>query len=372
MRRISLSLLLLSAMMIGISSCSDDNENEKGLENGTATMTVTLKGQPATRFVGDNTTNPAVESVISNCAVYVFNYTSGDFEASKDLTQVNGSLSCQISGLSTGTGKRVVALVNVPTDLNLSNITTYSRLKEKVLSLDSQNSADLTTVGLFMIGESPEEVQLVANGNKTVAVPVSRRAAKIVLKSVIVNADLSQVPNFSINKVSVQKARMNVNILGDVTAPSGDAVDNYFGGIATPAGIMPNFSNVRDYLTEALTFPADYTNGTNIIDNVNQQKYFYVLPNNGVDGNGTLVTLVGQYGTDAEEVYYPFLINSVAGSGNMDGKFIESNKVYELSIVIKNPSKPSEDPNLVPEEGTLEVTVTPMDWAAHIDQSVEW
>lgn len=61
MKRIAISLLLLSAI-IGV-SCSDDNENQKGIEEGTATLKVSIAGQPASRYVGESSTanNPAVE-----------------------------------------------------------------------------------------------------------------------------------------------------------------------------------------------------------------------------------------------------------------------------------------------------------------------
>lgn len=364
-------MLLLSALMIG-TSCSDNNENLDGMENGTGSLTVTVKGQPSTRYVGDNTDNRPEEDVVSNCTVLVFNFSSGDLEASKALTRTDGVLTGQIEGLNSGTGKRVVALVNVPSELNLSNITTYAQIESKIISLDSQNNGDLMTTGLFMSGQNETEIQLVANGEQSVTIPVKRRVAKIVLKSLIVNADLSTLPNFKITKASVQKARMNGNVCGPVLPPTGDAVDNYFGGIASPVGTIPNFSNTRTYLAEDITFPDNYASGQDLIPTLADQKYFYVLPNDGSDGNGTMLTLFGSYGTVSEDVYYPFLINGAAGAGNVDGKFIESNKVYVISVVMKNPGKPSEDPNTIPSDGTLNVTVTVENWDARIEQTVEW
>lgn len=371
MKRITFSLVLLSMLMIG-ASCSDNNENLNGMENGTGSLTITVKGQPSTRYVGDNTNTRPEEGVISNCTVLVFNFSSGDIEASKALTLTDNVLTGQIEGLNSGTGKRVVALVNVPTDLNLSNISTYNQIESKIITLDSQNEDNLNTTGFFMSGENTEEIQLVANGEQSVTIPVKRRVAKIVLKSLVINADLSTTPNFKITKVSVQKARINGNVCGPVIPPTGDAVDNYLGGIASPDGTIPNFSNTRTYLAENITFPDDYASGQDLIGSLADQKYFYVLPNDGSDGNGTMLTLSGTYGSAAEDVYYPFLINGAVGTGNVDGKFIEGNKVYMISVIMNNPGKPSEDPNTIPSDGSLNVTVTIEDWDATIDQTVEW
>lgn len=378
MKRIAISLLLLSAI-IG-TSCSDDNENQKGIEEGTevgtATLRVSIAGQPASRYVGEGSTtnNPAVESFISNFTVFVFNYISGDLEKSQSFSVTSGNYTGQVTGLSTGTGKRVVAFVNVPDDLDLSTITTYNQLHANMLTLDSQNSPNLATTGLFMSGEANGAITLSSdNQQNTVTIPVKRRVAKIILKSLKINADLSTLPNFSLTGISVQKARLTGTPLGTFVPPTGDATQNYAGGIASPAGATPDFNLTRYYLLEGLQLPANYQSGAEIITSTSEERYFYVLANSGINGNGTLLTLAGRYGSITENAYYPFLINSTYVEGGTDGKFIECNKKYALSVVINKPASPSEDPNTVPSMGgTLEVTITPEDWDTQINQDVEW
>lgn len=379
MKRIAFSLLLLSAI-IG-TSCSDDNENQKGIEEGTeavetANLWVSIAGQPSSRYVGEGSTdtNPAVESVVSNFTVFVFNYISGDLEKSQSFSVTSDQYAGQITGLSTGTGKRIVAFVNVPDELDLSTITTYEQLHANMLTLDSQNSPNLKNRGLFMSGETTESIILSSdNLQNKITIPVRRRVAKIILKSLKINVDPATLPNFSLTGISVQKARLTGTPLGTFVPPMGDITQNYAGGIASPVNADPNFNLTRYYLLEGLQLPANYQSGAEIITSTAEERYFYVLANSGINGNGTLLTLAGKYGSVVENAYYPFVINSTYVEGGTDGKFIECNKKYALSVVINKPASPSEDPNVVPSMGgTLEVTITPEEWTTQINQNVEW
>lgn len=368
MRGLSISLFLLSAMMLG-TSCSDNDENQGNLENGTASLTISLKGQPTSRSIGSSATNPKVENVVSNFTVFVFNYNSGDLEKSGSFNFSNNSLTGEITNLSTGTKKKVVTLVNIPIGLNLSNIKAYSDLKNNLVTLESQNSADLEKTGLFMSGETTDPLSL-SEGTNKITIPVSRRVAKIVLKSLIINANPADVPNFQLNKVSVQKARVTGTPIGDIVQPASFSVDNYAGGIASPQGATPNFSQTYGFLSENL--PSGYTAGTNIISPITEERYFYVLPNDASGNNPTLLTLSGTYGSTISNAYYPFVVNGATGQGTTDGTYIKSNKIYEISVIINHPNSPSDDPNVLPSEGVLEVTITPQDWETRIEQNVEW
>lgn len=354
-------------------SCSDDNDSHKGLEQGTATLTVSIADEPALRYVGPSSTNPAVEGVISNLTVMVFNFLSGDVERVESFPLSAGDYTRQVTGLSTGTEKRVVVFVNVPDGVDFTTITTYDQLNTNLITLDSQNSADLATTGLLMSGETTNALILSPTEANAVTIPVSRRVAKIVLQSLIIQPDIpADLPIFTLTGVSVQKARLTGTPLGGLVNPTGEAVTNYAGGIASPAGATTNFNLIRDYLLNPLTLPAGYTAGTDVIASENQERYFYVLPNNGVDGNPTMLVLAGTFGTIPEPAYYPFVINGTTGQGNSDGNFIESNKIYAISATLRRINLPSEDPNVLPTDVVLDVTITPQNWTTRINQPVEW
>lgn len=370
MRGFNIGLFLLQAIMLG-TSCSDNNDQDD-LVNGTASLTVSVKGQPTSRSIGSSEAKPKVESVVSNFTVFVFNFNSGDLEKSKSFNYSVNNLTGEITGLSTGTKKRVVTLVNVPGDLDLSSIKAYNDLKSNLITLKSQNIDNLESIGLFMSGETGNAVVLNA-GNNEINIPVSRRVAKIILKSVIINTNSTDVPNFKLNRVSVQKARVDGTTIGDIlNHTDNNDVKNYAGGIASPTGAKPNFDLTYDFLSDTLPFPTDYTKGTNLIKATTDERYYYVLPNDGSNNNPTMLTLAGTYGSTVSNAYYPFIINGTSGQGTTDGSFIQSNKIYEISVIINHPNSPSEDPNLLPSEGVLEVTITPQDWETKIEQNVEW
>lgn len=378
MRGLNISLLLLSTILLG-TSCSDNDDNQDDLENGIASLRISVQGQPTSaqrqqspRSIGSSENNRKVESVVSNFTVFVFNFSTGDLEKSQSFTYAESNLTGEITDLSTGTRKHIVTLVNVPDDITVSNIQSYDDLNENLLTLQSQNGDNQEELGLFMSGETTEALQL-TEGTNTINIPVSRRVAKIILKSVIISSNSADVANFKLDEVSMQKVRVNGTPIGAILNPSdNNDVQNYAGGIASPSGANPNFNLTYEFLSDSLPYPADYVKGTDLITSTSEERYYYVMPNDGSNNNPTMLTLAGTYGNTASNAYFPFVINGTAGQGNTDGSHIQSNKIYEISVIINHPNSPSEDPNTLPSEGVLEVTITPQDWETTIDQNVEW
>lgn len=108
-----------------------------------------------------------------------------------------------VKGLSTGNTKTVVAFVNVPSTLDLSDVTTYTDLQSKSIDLDSQNGDVIATAGLFMSGKTSDPITLIAGQLNMVTIPVTRRVAKVVLKSLKVSPDAgSLLSDFSLHYVS--------------------------------------------------------------------------------------------------------------------------------------------------------------------------
>lgn len=363
-------LLFIAAILVTLFyvSCNDKNDDRNDDLGGTASLIVSVKGKPATKSIGSSD-NPTLESTISNFHVFVFHYNNGYLEKHASF---NGANTVEtVTGLSTGNDKTVVAFVNVPSTMDLDNIVTYSDLQSKMLDLDSQNGTDLGTTGLFMSGKTTDPLTLIANTNNTVEIPVTRRVAKVVLKNLIISPDASStLSDFTLNGVSIQKARVFTTPIDTVTSPTGDINVNFAGGIASPSGAIPNFTLVKSYLLDTISVPQGYVAGNEIISSQTKERYYYVFPNNGKE-YATLLTLSGTYGSN-DTIYYPFEINNTTGAGNTTGKYIESNIIYELSVTLKRLNNPSTDPNQVPSNVSLEVTVTPKPWETTINQPVEW
>lgn len=373
MKKTLLTAFILAMVLSGCNSEAGSGNKNDGL----ASMQITIQGDngPSVRHVGPSTTNPAVEGVVSNFTVFVFNYRSGDLEKSEQFTITGNNYTAQINGLSTGTEKRVVAYVNVPEGLDLSGVNTYGDLRQNALTLDSQYADNIATVGLFMSGETQNPIALRQSEQNTVTINVKRRVAKVILRSLKVTptAD-SQISEFTLGGVSIQKARLTATPLGAVLAPTGDDAQNYVGGIASPGGATPDFSLTKEFLNEAIT-DVTVTAGTNVIASEQAERYFYVLPNDNTNNNATLMTIYGTYGVTPQPAYYPFVINGVAngtGGNSTDGNYIEANKKYVLDITLTRINLPSQDPNIVPADVVLNVTIVPEDWDVTLNQVVEW
>lgn len=368
-------LSAISVFTLLLAGCSDNKETNT--PSGLASMQITIQGDAvrSPRMVGPSTPNPAVEGVVSNFTVFVFNYTTGELEKSEQFTITGNNYTAQITDLSTGTEKRVVAYVNVPASMDLSSVTTYGGLRQNILTLDSQYADDIDKVGLFMSGETTDPVSLQASQQNNVTINVKRRVAKVVLRSLKVTpAADAQLSEFTLQGVSMQKARLTATPLGAVLADAGTPAESYAGGIASPAGAAQQFDLTRAFLKETITTPT-ITPGTDLIASADDQRYFYVLPNDNTNNNATLMAIYGTYGLTPQAAYYPFVVNGVAngtGGSSTDGKFIECNKIYALDITLTRINLPSEDPNVVPSQVVLNVTITPQDWEVTLNQEVEW
>lgn len=368
------SCALLCALFLA--GCS---KSEPSPENGPlASITVKIVGDggSGSRYVGPPSQSTATEKLVTNLTVFVFNYRTGNLERSKSFQITGSDYTAQIDSLSTGTEKRVVAYVNVPGDMPLVGIDTYGDLRANILTLESQNAANISTVGFFMSGETDAPVNLQQAGQNRVTVPVRRRVAKIILKSLIVRPEdgsAVDISKFKLDGVSIQKARITGTPLGYILAPGGTATDNYVGGIATPGGIEPAFNTTKPYLYESIPV-ANVTPGDSLVT-YQTQRYFYVLPNDGEGGNQTLMTIEGAYGDAPEQAYYPFVINgtsSTEGGSTTDGNFIECNRIYTLDVTLKKIDLPSEDPNYVPSQAVMDIVIAPQDWELTLNQVEEW
>lgn len=375
MQKILSTVSVFTLLLLGCSETTEKNNSE-----GVASMRITLQGdtpavRPSSRAVGPSDPNPAVEGVVSNFTVFVFNYTTGEIEKSQQFTITGDNYTAQITDLSTGTEKRVVAYVNVPQNMDLSSVRTYGDLRQNILTLDSQYADDIAKVGLFMSGETADPVSLQASQQNDVTIKVKRRVAKVILRSLKVTPDAaSQLSEFALEGVSIQKARLAATPMGAILADAIAPTENYAGGIASPDGAEQKFNLTKAYLKETISAPT-ITPGADLIASADEQRYFYVLPNDNTNNNPTLMTIYATYGVTPQPAYYPFVINGSAngtGGNTTDGKYIECNKIYMLDVTLTRINLPSDDPNVVPSQVVLNVTIVPEDWEVTLNQIVEW
>lgn len=268
--------------------------------------------------------SPGTPEAVNTLQVFLFN-EDGDLETGDRQSSQSLVLPC-VPGK-----KKVVALVNAP---ELTGITTYSQLTAAKSGL-SDNTID----SMVMEGETEVEIST----NASIIIPVSRLAAKIILRQVTNSFELSthQSMTFSVTAIYLLNAVGEKNYLTDGTPAL------WYNKIK----FDPTQSETPDFTYEQLSSPVTIPNsGTYTAD-----KYFYCYPNHTTADSSDetwserFTRLVVEGTLDGETIYYPISLPEV-----------NQNTAYEISLKITRPGSSSAD---IPVTGHVaEVKVEVQDW----------
>lgn len=332
-----------------ITGCSNDNDPT---EEGKGKIIVSLRSESVqTRLTG----TPTDEQTVNTFTIYIFNAVTGVLEHSQPGSTLE---STEINNLSTLGSKRVFVIANPPA--GLPAITNYNSLTTLRVSLDSQYPGAGFN-GLTMTGESAV-FTLTPGETQRIPVNIARLVAKVRLGSVTVQPDANHdISELVLSSVTIQRAKS----LSAINAGPVETFNPLWGGDNSGNATV---SVTQDFLREALNFPTPpYTAGANL--NAAGTQYFYVLPNNGADGEETLLSLVGTYAG----VYsaYVFPVNADSDNGG-DGTFITRNMQYTLNLTLRNIGTGSGDPDEPGGEASVIVEVVPEDWYGELVQTLEW
>lgn len=228
--------------------------------------------------------------------------------------------------------KKVVALVNAP---DLSEVQSYSQLTGMTSKL-GDNTID------SMVMEGQVEVDITTN--TSVTIPVSRLAAKVILRQVENSFTLPthQQMDFTIKSIYL------LNVAGEkayLTDAMPELWYNKMQKTIDLEGGTPRF--IYDELPSPIRVPY---NGTYTAD-----KYYYCYPNPAEEDTSDKVwserytRLVVEANLGAETVYYPVTLPDVS-----------MNTVYEISLKVTRPGSDSPD---VPVSGHVaEFRIVVQDW----------
>lgn len=346
--------LLLSTAVFAllVTACSNDENSTLPGNGEPGSLTITISGEksPNSRLTG--TTTQDDENKVKNFTVYVFDQSSGDLEKYQRFE--SGTTTGRISGLTTTATKKVVVFVNQINDIVVNN---YSEFDKNLVKLVEQTPAN----GLFMSGEK-NDVTLNSENATQIDITVRRLVSKVNFgKLTISPSEGHDFDKFVVKGVSMQKVR-------DTGAPLSEGLlngnFNYIGGLALDGSVISENS----YLYESYSLPIDYVKGTT----ATPEKYFYVLPNNGDDGEATLMTIHTSY--DGKDLFFPFYINDKqsTGTGNAlpDGEFIKRNMVYTINATLRQLGHGTTDPEST--NVALDVKISVADWEGELIQDVEW
>ena len=251
---------------------------------------------------------PGTPDAVNSLQVFLFD-DKGALETSDVQSSTSLVLPC-VPGK-----KKVVALVNAP---ELSGVSSYSQLTGMTSKL-----GDNTIDSMVMEGELEVDI----TSNTSVTIPVSRLAAKVILRQVVNNFELPthQQMEFAINSIYL------VNVAGEKAYLS-DAMPSLWYNMMQKTidldGSTPRF--IYEDLPSPIKVPY---NGTFTAD-----RYFYCYPNptstdtSDKTWSERYTRLVVQTTLGSETVYYPITLPD-----------INKNTVYEIALKITRPGSDSPD-----------------------------
>ena len=313
-----------------LTACNKDNTDNR-LSNCNEWYDLTV-GIPEVRTKVSEKNSPGTPNAVNTLQVLVFD-DSGKLEASSMQESETAVLTCKAGS------KKVVTLVNAP---ELENITSYSQIKNSASHLE-----DNTIDSMVMEGETELDLE----ATTSVTVPVSRLAAKIVLRQVVNSFTFKsdQSKEFIVHKVYLLNAVGEKSYLADVSPTI------WHNKKQLEADDAPYFT--YEELSNPVKLPY---NGTWTAD-----KYFYCYPNlSQADSSEEIwseryTRLVIEATLDGKQMYYPISL-----------PLIQQNSVYEVSLKITRPGSSSPD---IPVTGVAaEFDVDVQDWIirGHVEETI--
>ena len=281
-------------------------------------------GLPDSRTKVSEKNSPGTPDAINTLQVFVFD-EGGILEASDMTESESVVLTCK-----TGP-KKVVSLVNAP---EMTDVTTYSALCSASSFLD-----DNTIDSMVMSGET--EVNLTATSSVTI--PVSRLAAKVVLRQVMNNFKFKsdQDAEFLVTHVYLLNVGAERGYLSAATPKQ------WYNMMELDTFDSPAFTYEQLSSPVKLPYSSTWT----------ADKYFYCYPNptetdsSDETWSARRTRLVLEATLDGEVMYYPVTL-----------PVIEPNSSYEVTVKITRRGSPSPD---IPVTGiAAEFSVDVQSWIA--------
>ena len=281
-------------------------------------------GLPDSRTKVSEKNSPGTPDAINTLQVFVFD-EGGILEASDMTESESVVLTCK-----TGP-KKVVSLVNAP---EMTDVTTYSALCSASSFLD-----DNTIDSMVMSGET--EVNLTATSSVTI--PVSRLAAKVVLRQVMNNFRFKsdQDAEFLVTHVYLLNVGAERGYLSAATPKQ------WYNMMELDTFDSPAFTYEQLSSPVKLPYSSTWT----------ADKYFYCYPNptetdsSDETWSARRTRLVLEATLDGEVMYYPVTL-----------PVIEPNSSYEVTVKITRRGSPSPD---IPVTGiAAEFSVDVQSWIA--------
>jgi hypothetical protein len=347
--------LLAAALLLGFSSCGNDDETGGGANDDTKSVFLKISGDtPATYSEGAPQT---ATSVIFSTGHLYFTDNSGvileHYTLSSEETQDHN---INISGLTTSgtrienipmsvTGVHIVG--NVPSSVNIPTTGNISAVKAQALGVETQKN--ISNVGLYGSGTISDPSE--PGEAYTSSVKLNPIVARIELPEIKVKG--SEITAFKVDGIFVDNfyqsgqaageispeslvtsnndpAKYNDNVSPYLSAYKGTVYDSYTSGFAasdTPLAVKPESSNVWGYNLFASTQGSAVPR--------------IIIRLSGITGSG-----------EYEDTMFLTVTGFSSGGGDLFG--IQAGRVYKITSIEFEP----EDISETPAKNTIDVEVT--------------
>ena len=335
-------LSLAAAALVMAPACNDVKTQME--ETGKGTLSIEFKTKVDTK--ASNADPFADDDEVTTIQAIVFD-ASGNFYTS--ITPTLNATSGKYTGdvVVEAGSYNVAVVVNGESVYTASTAATLSALRATGVDL-GQNS---TSTGTVRYGETVSAVTVAAGSNAVAEITANNIAFRVMVNSLSIDLSSSEA-SLSITGAFLENIYVNSTYAGTITDfrhPGGRTAT----GTSPAAAVITSSSAYTPALTYYSGNPASYA------------AAFYAYPNavtsdqfDGPIASGvaeTRLVLIGSWKqtatSAAETVYYPVTVPSPAAG-------------YSYDINASIAGKGSDDPNKMPENGTLGVSITVNGWSA--------
>ena len=371
--------------LLAMSSCSKDEENLVVKSGEPATLSLTIKGSDlstkATTTASElATAGENFDNTITRVTVGLFK-KGGTLEGLTDVIQegalVSGKILVKGSIISNESADRDIVVVANAEAEYFKGISNKSTFLAKIMTL-TQTKTLLPMAGTGT-GTLTKTINNTGTGDGTASITITRLVARVQLTSLKTDFDpAGQYPDatFTADAIFMYNAVKELKVDGSITSTTPlPLIDGrtYTEGSPAQATMIDNFTPVM-LVPES---PSAYTT----------YHYFYTFPNdlhllNNYD-KATRLVIRGTFDPDGNPVttpnpivFYPVIVNyfanptadQIPANGYNNG--IVQNKIYSISVTIKN--RGVDNPDIIIDPAYLNVSVTVASWALNINQPVEF
>lgn len=345
-------MLVATALMTGVSSCSNDDNVGGGPEGQgkSASLTISIQN-PGTRVIG---AGGSTDNVVNNFSMFVID-GNGNVGWKQHVTNPS-SIPPMIV---TTDAKEVYVIANAGD--KTSAYTTKAGLLAATETLGSQTTSRWATGEVVIAASDWTTSGGTTTVNKSLTLNFIAARIQVTVDNRMVGYDGST--GTVLSKVAVLNANSTSLLFGSSLIPSsGEVLQSgvVLSGVANwPSSVTIATSSLADNYSNAVTFPST-------------QNFFYYVYENDATTAAQFPTIVTVIGTDADSnpVYFP--VHLAAHENFTQGTMttgVERGKSYNIGIILKGDATTGNggggtDPTLPVTSASLDVTISINDWIA--------